>query len=188
MPSCSSRNFAGVRCARKVDIMPYFIYHDSMGRFTEIKYLCQDDSNRILGQLMEREMQQTRLIDTLRKKIDYLQTQIRSEKSTKNENRQKELRVLFEKIKRINEHRNNIRNKECRFCNHPLKDPEQEDDQLGKCFSHANFHSPVGYRRADILFHNNCGITWLSNMIYFEKKDMKYLQPKRTGQHTLFTV
>lgn len=187
MPSCQSTNFAGVRCSRKLDDLPYFIYHDSQGRLDKVVYLCLDDSNRILGQLMETELGYTRLIDSLRKKTEYIRGLVRQEVSSKNESRQKELKVLYEKIKRFNEIRNIERNRKCRFCGHPLNEPEEPKDQIGRKYSHATFHSDIGKRRADILFHSECGLTWFANTIYMEKKDLKYIAPLRTKQHTMFS-
>jgi len=187
MPSCQAVNFAGVRCSRNLDDLPYFIYHDAQGRLDKVVYLCQDHSNKLLGTLMETELGYTRLIQSLSKKIDYTRGLIRSEKSTKNENREKDLRLLYEKIKRFNEIRNIERNRKCRFCGHPLNEPDEPKDQIGRKYSHATFHSDIGRRRADILFHTECGITWYSNAIYLETKDLKYLQPVRTKQHTLFS-
>jgi hypothetical protein len=187
LPTCQSKNFAGVRCGKKADDAPYFLFHDTLGRCTKLFPLCLDDSNRILGILMEKELGYDRLIKTLRKKAENLRSTIRSEKSSKNEYREKELKVLYEKVKRFVEIRNIERNKVCRFCQFPLKEPEFDKDQIGKKFSHANFHSNYGYRRADILFHTECAMTWLSNAVHLDEKVMQYVSPKRTGQHTIFS-
>lgn len=187
MPNCMAVNYAGVKCGYGEEALPYFLYHDGMQRLTTLKFLCNNHANQILGELMQQELGYTNLINALRKKVDNLTKTIKSEASTKNAGREKEKTILWERIKRINEIRNTVRNKTCRFCQFPLTEPDSKEDQLGKRFSHANFHSDVGKRRADILFHTECGITWITNKIYMEKKDLKYLSPLRTKQHTLFS-
>lgn len=208
MATCQSKNFSGHRCARNTDDAPYFIYHDARGRITGLKNLCQEHSNVILGSLMEKELGYTRLLEQIKKRIDglyhdlnngdKLADELEKIKQARLEGRprptfkkideiKKEIKVWQEKRKRHYEIRNNERNNTCRFCGFPLAEPQLPNDQLGTKYSHADFHSSNGKRRADIMFHTECGITWLTNKLYLDKKELRFLQPKRTGQHTIFS-
>lgn len=208
MPSCQSINFTGNRCSRKADESDYFIFHDSMGRCTKLFHLCHDDSNRILGQLMQKELGYTRLLDSLKKKIDNLRVElnkghnISEEREKIRQSREEgrpapkfksveklnhEIKELYLKRSKFFDIRQFERNAVCRFCGFPLLEPEFPHDQISNKFLHANFHSNTGKRRADIMFHSECAMTWLANTIHLDKDVLQYIQPKLTGQHTLFS-
>lgn len=79
------------------------------------------------------------------------------------------------------------RNRVCRFCHFPLKEPESAKDQIGLKFTNVDFKSPVGYRRLDALFHTECAVAWLSNKVKIPDESLKYVQPRRVGQQTIFS-
>lgn len=208
MPNCDAVNYIGVRCSRNAGESPYFIYHDGNGRLTTLKYLCFDHSQQLLGVLMETELGHTRLLEQLKKKINSKYSELNRGSNITEEREKireaiaegrpkpkfksvdiikKEIRELQEKRKRIFDIRNHERNKKCRFCGFDLTEPEDIKDQIGIKFSHANFHTAKGYRRVDIMFHTECGITWFTNKIFVDKT-MKYLSPLRVKQNTLFTT
>ena len=79
------------------------------------------------------------------------------------------------------------RNRLCRWCKYPLKEPEKPNDQVGKSYTPVDFKLAKGYRRLDCLMHTECAITWITNKMSFEDKELSKLSPKRTKQETIFT-
>lgn len=208
MPYCVASNFTGGMCNYKSNELNYFWYHDPHGRIDKVFYLCMKHSNLIVDGLMEKEIGYSKLIKTCYDQIEKKKHELEKgsnlseqREATKNaiENglsrpKFKSVQEMKDEISRLYNVVNNVkkilvieRNKVCRFCKFPLREPELAKDQLGSKYTNVDFKSFNGYRRLDALFHTECGITWLVNKIKLKSDEMRYLQPKRTGQHTLFS-
>ena len=209
MPSCCAINFAGNICNSKLGELNYFWFYDPHGRVNETFYICQKHSNLLVGDLMTIEEGYSKLIKAGYDRIERLRKE-KYEGSTLSEQRQtiRDAREnglpepQFASIQTINDKIKNLyttitnskkvlvieRNRLCRFCRFPLKDPELDKDQIGIKFSNIDFKSPFGHRRLDCMMHTECALTWLSNKIRLTEKQMTFASPKRTGQQTFFSV
>lgn len=207
MPFCNAVNFAGNACGKNATDQSYFWYYDQYERVNRVFRLCQEHSNKIIFEVMGKETGMTQLIDKLYKKIESLRAE-KTKGHNLNEEREAiknakenglprpsfrkleiieaEIKENFRKIKVYKDLRNIERNKTCRACGYPLKEPNDVHDQMGAKFSHADFHSGFGYRREVMMFHTECGITWLMHVVSLKEKELKYVRPKLTGQGVLF--
>lgn len=208
MPSCIASNYAGNICKQKSNELHYFWFYDPHGRINKVYHLCQKHSNLLVDELMEKEKGYNNLIkacyDQIEKKRHELENGGNLSEQREAIKNARENGIPEPKFKSVQELRNEIkdmytkvqnakkilviqRNRVCRFCQYPLKEPESPKDQIGAKFAVIDFKSPVGYRRLDAMMHTECAITWLTNKLKIPIEDMKYLQPRRTGQETIFS-
>lgn len=208
MPNCQAINYAGNICNQKSNELNYFWFYDPHGRINKVFYLCQKHSNILVDGLMEKEKGYANLItacyDQIKKKRNELEhgsnlTEQREAIKNARENgipapHFKSVQELKNEINKLYETISNAkkivvieRNKVCRYCKYTLREPESPKDQLGERYANIDFKSYNGYRRLDAMFHTECAIAWLTNKLAMKTEDMKYLQPKRTGQQTIFS-
>ena len=208
MPNCTAMSYTGNICNHKSNELHYFWYHDPFGRVSSIFYICVKHSNQIINELMEKENGYANLIkicyDQIAKKRETLM--IGGSLSEQREKRKQardnglpepkfksvqelknEVKALYEKISNARKILVIERNKVCRYCKYPLKEPESQKDQIGLKYTIADFKSPVGFRRLDAIFHTECGIAWITNKMKIKPETMRHVQPKRTGQQTIFS-
>lgn len=207
MTSCQAVNFHGMKCGKDATEGSYFWFYDPYQRINRTFHVCQEQSNKIINELIQKELGYQQLLDKIHGKIESLKKQ-KSKGSNLTEERQKikdakeqglpipkfksmkqidkEISELYEKSKKFRDIKNNERNKTCRYCGFPLREPSEQGDQVGKAYTHADFHSGHGYRREVIMFHTECGISWLIGKVHLIEKELKYVRPKRTGQGVLF--
>lgn len=208
MPRCSFKNTNGNACDKKSDLLEYVLLYDPHQRVTNLKHGCHLHMTMIIDQLTQRQTGYENLMKACFKQIEKIDNELKHGLSV-SEERQKikdaresglpepqfktteELKnrknELFKQIRNAKTILVKIRNKECCFCQFPLKEPEEPKDQLGMRYSNADFKGIQGHRRFDALFHTECFITWFSNKFALDEKEMRYIQPTRTGQHTIFT-
>ena len=207
MPRCTFKNTNGNVCNVKSDTLEYVLLHDPHGRIVQERFGCTLHMNLILDQLMSREMGYTNLMKACFKQIEKLDNELRKGVSVSDERQKirdakadglpepklKNIEEIKEKKQEFWKQIKNskavlvrIRNKECSFCQFPLRDPEFPQDQVGKKFSNADFKGVQGYRRFDSLFHSECFIALYGNKFALDDKELKYIQPIRTGQSKLF--
>ncbi len=207
MARCTFKNYNGDVCNIKSDKLEYVLLHDPHGRVTLERNGCALHMNIIIDDLMVREMGYTNQMKACFKRIEKIDEQI-NKGSSLTEERDKirnakadglpapkmkkieELKIekqeFWTQIKNCKKILQQIRNKTCVFCQFPLRDPEFPQDQIGYKFSNADFKGVQGYRRFDALFHTECFITWYSNKFALDHKELKYIQPIRTGQTKMF--
>jgi len=208
MATCKAVNYAGIVCNQKADNDTYFWFYDPCGRLNKVFHLCKLHSNLIIDQLMEKENAYMNLIRVC---YDQIERKKKELQSGNNISEQREaIRNAKENgnpepmFKSVMELRNNIsdlynkvnnaktvlvieRNRLCRFCKFPLKEPESPKDQIGYSYTPIDFKLAKGYRRLDALMHTECGIAWITNKLAFEEKELSKLSPKRTKQETIFS-
>jgi hypothetical protein len=206
--NCKAINYAGIVCNQKAENATYFWFYDPNGRLNKVFHLCKLHSNLIIDELMVTENSYSRLIKACFDRIEKLKKELQS---GNNLSEQREaIRNARENgspepnFKSVMEIKNNIsdlytkvnnskkilqveRNKLCRFCKFPLREPESPKDQIGQSYTPVDFKLARGYRRLDCLFHSECAITWITNKLAFEEKELSKLSPKRTKQETIFT-
>lgn len=209
MTSCEAQTLGGSRCGRDATNQSYFWYYDPHQRVNRVFHLCQEHSNKIVGELIQKEVGINALIEKLKKKIDHHRTE-KNKSLNFSEQREAirnarlngttlpkfksiekidmEIKECYRKIKVYYDLRNIERNKTCRYdkCRYPLREPESDDDQIGIAYAHADFHSGNGYRREVLLFHTECGISWLMSVVLLVAKELKYVRPKLSGQGLLY--
>jgi|APSaa5957512535_1039671.scaffolds.fasta_scaffold04504_20 hypothetical protein len=207
MVYCQAQTPGGARCGRDATQQSYFWYYDPHLRVNKVFHLCQDHSNKIINQCIQKEMGTKHLIDRLYKNIE--EYKIKKKSSNYSEQRDAikntkengipvpkfksmlqldaEISEFYRKIKHFKGLNNLERNHTCRYekCNYFLKEPNDKEDQIGKSFAHADFHSGNGYRREVIMFHTECGISWLLANVLLTDKELKYIRPQRTQQGVL---
>lgn len=173
MPRCQAVNYIGVACNLKADYLNYFWFHDPLGRISEMYNICQKHSNLLVDQLMEKENAYANLIKACFNQIDKKRNELyggASVSEQRNAIREAKVNGLPEpKFASIQSLKNDIsslytkvnnckqilvieRNRVCRYCKFPLKEPETPKDQVGKKYTPIDFKSPVGYRRLDFQF------------------------------------
>lgn len=208
MAICSAVNFTGKICAEKSNELHFFWFYDPHGRINKTYHICYKHSNMILDELMEKENAYSNLIkacyDQIEKKRTELSTGGHISEQREAMRNAKDNGLPEPSFPTVQELRDNIselynkvnnakkilvieRNRVCRWCKYPLQSPETPQDQIGKKYATVDFKSPIGYRRLDALFHTECAISWLSNKFRLSDNDMKYVQPKRIGQQTIFS-
>lgn len=185
MPTCQVLLENGNRCSVSANETPYFWFRDSHKLISKEYNICQDHSQTVFSKLLLKEYQQKTIIETIDRKIKNLQAKLKTEK---NWNNNKEIKIEFEKKKRMYEHLNTIRNRTCRLCNYPLNEPDDPKKQWSQKYTHIDLHSPRGYRREVLLFHSLCGRIWLLANMFLDEKEKSWLQPAKTGQFTLEQV
>ena len=191
MPVCCYQKIDGTKCMRSGDYLPYFWFRDAIEKINQEFKICQDHSNSVLEKLLSEERQIQRQISSVRllmrntKKVKNYCMKCRyelvetyrkcprcgvdlfSNKRTIAIDNQEEKSDYNTRLQALYRILNNVRNKKCRLCNHPLYDlncPQCAIRQTGFGYSHADFKSPKGFRRADILFHLICGRIWLQTI------------------------
>ena len=186
MPNCNATNYSGNKCNLSSIDMPYFWYYDAHKRINKVFYLCQEHSNTIINSLLRSEISHNTTLTNLYRRADrnkgYLRDKISYEKKLALRDDSK---LIYENIKKFKQIKNKIRNDTCRYCEYPLKEPENIKDQIGNSFSHADVHSQFGHWREALLFHTECGITFLLSKLMIPKKDIAFIRPKLIGQHLL---
>ena len=216
MPICSVINYVGVMCNQKSNELHYFWYYDPLGRINKVFHICLKHSNLLVDRLMEKEYGYSNLIKAcfiqIEKKRKMLNDNdftipermeaIKNAKEnglprpnfTKSKEESERLKLIEDSIKELYEKISNAkkvvvieRNKMCRFCGFPLKEPESPKDQIGLKYAVVDFKSPNGYRRLDAMFHTECGIAWITNKMKLKDSDMSQVQPLRVGQQTIFS-
>ena len=209
MTTCQAKTAGGSKCGLDSSESSYFWFYDAHQRVNRTVHLCQDHSNQIINRLIQKEIGLSQLIDKLYKKIENLRT-LKNKSPNYSEQReamrnakengvpipkfksidkiQDEISELYRKIKHFKEIKNKERNHTCRYekCGYHLKEPNDEGDQIGAAFSHADFHSGFGYRREVILFHTECAISWFISVTSLLNKELKYIKPQLTKQGVLF--
>lgn len=208
MVFCQALTLGRFRCGKDATDQSYFWYYDQHQRVNRTFHLCQNHSNKIINSLIEKEIGYKQLIDKLYSKIEHTRSQINHSpnyseqrdmirqalengnpkpKFKSVEKLQSDIKEYFRKIKVYKDLLNNERNRTCRYenCRYPLKEPNEQEDQIGNKFSHADFHSGHGYRREIILFHTECGISWLLGNMLLIDKELKYIRPQRVNQGVL---
>ena len=201
-------NYAGKVCNQDASDSTYFWFHDPCGRLTSVFSLCKLHSNLIIDELMEKENAYMNLIRACYDQIEKKKTELlkghnlsdqREAIKNARENGNSE-----PKFKSVMELKNNIsdlyskvnnaktilvieRNRVCRFCKFPLKEPELPTDQIGRSYTPVDFKLAKGYRRLDALFHTECSIAWVTNKIGFSDKELTKIMPKRVKQQTIFS-
>ena len=211
MTFCQAKTAGGSRCGRDSTESSYFWAYDPHQRVNKVFHLCQDHSNHIVNKCIEKETGYKHLIGypsgKLYKQIESLKNQKKSSNfSEQNQARKQakengvaipkfksfekidiEIDEVYRKIKKFKELNNINRNHTCRYekCGHLLKEPKDNEDQVGKAYSHADFHSGFGYRRDVILFHTECMITWLLANFILTDKELKYARPQLDNQGVL---
>ena len=178
MTSCQVKLYSGMKCSRDASESSYFWYYDAKQRINRVFHMCQDHSNEVLNVLLESEKGIQNTIDRINHKIDALKPNVTF-------NTKKDLDEFYRRRKVQYENRTKLRRHTCRYCDYPLIDPNEEKDQIGKAFSHADFHSGVGRWRESIMFHTECGISWLLSRFILDEKELKYVRPKLKGQEVL---
>ena len=108
-------------------------------------------------------------------------------KLKKTEELKAELKSMWESVRNIKKILQLKRNKYCVYCAFQLHDPEFPQDQIGITYANADFKGVQGYRRYDALFHTECFVAWYANKFHLDDKEMQYVQPKLTGQKTIFS-
>jgi hypothetical protein len=212
MTFCQARTATGVRCGRDATESSYFWYYDPHQRVNRTFHLCQDHSNDIVNACIEKENGYKSLIaypkGKLYKQIESLKNQ-KDKSANFSEQREamkqakengvpipkfksiqkidQEISEVYRKIKKFKDLNNIERNHTCRYnkCRFALKEPNDLADQIGMAFGHADFHSGKGYRREVILFHSECGISWLLSNVLLEVKELKYIRPQLVKQGVL---
>jgi hypothetical protein len=208
MPKCSAINFIGNICGEKSNELHYFWYYDPHGRLDKTFHICHKHSNTIIDDLMQKEKAYSNLIKACYDQIEKKRTELatgnnlteqreamRNAKDnglpepvfTTVQELKNKISDLYTKVSNAKKILVIERNRVCRWCKYPLKTPESPQDQIGKKYTTIDFKSPVGFRRLDAIFHTECAISWITNKIKLEEKDMKYIQPKRVGQQTIFS-
>jgi len=206
MPSCVAINIVGTVCGVQNDFLERVHFYDPLGRIDKSYFLCSKHATLILEQLMETENAYANLIKALhirmkkidneiwhgdsvaeqRQKINDARNDGLPEPRFKNIGKLKiEKNILWDRIKRTKTIQVIQRNKLCRWCKYPLKEPEQ-GSQIGKKYGNVDFKGSQGYRRLDAMMHTECLMAYLGNKIKLEEKEMKFVLPKRAGQNTLF--
>ena len=175
--SCQAVKLSGDICGKNSSNGSYFWFRDNFRDYDKIIHLCQDCANKILGSLMYDEIQEEYLIKKLDHKVKSL---VKSHTTYTAESRE-----IYRKLKVLRDHKNNIRNKTCRWCCYSLKQPNDPLDQQGKQYSHATFHTGSGHGRAWILFHTECAVSWLAHATNIDTETLKVLRPKLVQQETL---
>ena len=210
MTFCQAQTAGGSRCGRDSTDQSYFWYFDPHQRVNRTFHLCQDHSNSIINVLIQKETGISHLIDKLYTEIEKLRI-LKNKGANFTEQRQaaknakengvppptfksvmkidNEIQELFRKIKVYKELKNKERNHTCRYdkCRYFLKEPNEKQDQVGNSYGHADFHSGHGYRREVILFHTECGLSWLISVMLLLDKELKYVRPQLTKQGVLFS-
>ena len=166
---------------------PYFWYYDAHERINQVFKLDINRSNFIFGRLLADEQKNKQILERLYQKAQAKRREKinRGAAESVRESLNHELNEIYEKIKKFKDIINNIRNKTCRYCGYPLREPKYKENQIGESFSHADLHSAAGYRREVILFHTECGISWLINEIALKDKILSKVRPQRIGQTVL---
>jgi len=183
---CEALTDSERRCGNSYEKMPYFWFNDSEDVFEKKFKICQFCSQRNFGLLLRTEHELKRTIDGRYTEINYLRKQIKlNGASSKNPNLENQIKTNYEKAKRLQEILKQIRNKTCRLCNYPLKEPADPKYQWSESFSHADLHSTRGYRREILLFHTMCGRIWIMQTMSVDQKIRQLLLPSKTGQFTI---
>lgn len=127
---------------------------DATRMFSGEREICQADSQIFLGNLMDKESRFSKKIERISKELRSLPTSTLGEIILKRNS-------LLKQLKKLNDDRRTIRNKECRLetCEHLLT------CQCGDCFrrqgadqniSSITVFSSYGYRRNTLNFHKEC--------------------------------
>jgi hypothetical protein len=206
--TCKAVNYAGIVCNQKAENATYFWFYDPCGRLNKVFHLCKLHSNLIIDELMVTENSYSKLIKACFDRIEKLRKELQSGNNLSEQREAiknaRENGNPEPKFKSVMEIKNNIsdlytkvnnskkvlvneRNRICRFCRFPLREPELPKDQIGNSFTPVDFKLARGFRRVDFLFHTECSITWITNKLAFEEKELSKLSPKRTKQETIFT-
>lgn len=210
MVYCQALTFGGSRCGKDATNQSYFWYYDPMQRVDKTFHLCQDHSNQIVRKCIEKEVgfngligwPRGRLYDNIeslkvqkRKSANFSEQRDAIKQAKENgstppkfKSLQKidnEISELYRKVKKIKELKNIERNHTCRRCGYELKEPYDLGDQIAGAYGHADFHSGRGHRREVLLFHSECGISWLLANVLLTDKELKYVRPQRFKQGVL---
>lgn len=166
---------------------PYFWYYDAHERINQVFKLDYNTSNQLFGLLLAKETEVNITIKKLYQKIESKKKAKieRGAAESVRDSLNQEISILYNKVKSFRDIKNTIRNKTCRYCRYPLKEPKFKENQIGESFSHADLHSAFGYRREVILFHTECGISWLTQNIALNDKVLAKVRPQRIGQDDL---
>ena len=208
MAICKAINSAGIVCNQKATDSTYFWFYDPNGRINQVFHLCKLHSNLIINDLMEKENAYNNLIRACYEQIEKLKKELQSgnnlteqreaiRNARENGNPEPNFKSVMELKNNISELYDKVnnakkilvieRNRLCRWCKFPLKEPEKPSDQVGKAYTPIDFKLAKGYRRLDCLMHTECAITWITNKMSFKDKELSKLSPKRTKQETIFT-
>lgn len=208
MSRCVGKDSNGHACNKKSTELSFFWFHDPHGRIDDVFYMCELHIRKLIDDLMIEENGYKNLMKACFKQIKDIDEKLNHGTSVEEERRMiREAREQglaepkFDKVEDLKARKNELykqisntkkvlvilRNKKCRFCWYPLKEPEFPNDQLGNKLSVIDFKGVQGYRRLDALMHTECAITWIANKIVLNEKQSKYIQPKRKGQHTIFS-
>ena len=208
MATCKAINSAGIVCNQKATDSTYFWFYDPCGRINQVFHLCKLHSNLIINELMEKENAYNNLIRACYDQIEKVKKELQSgnnlseqreaiRNARENGNPEPNFKSVMELKNNISELYDKVnnakkilvieRNRLCRWCKYPLKEPESPKDQIGKSYTPIDFKLALGYRRLDCIMHTECAITWITNKMSFEDKELSKLSPKRTKQETIFT-
>lgn len=205
MANCQALSSNKSRCGRQSS--DYFWFHDSHSLIDETFHICHDHSQHILSEQMKnednfkhavkrlqlttqslkRDLQKGTNIEEERKKIrESIQEGLPRPHFKKIDDIQKDIRINYEKMTKLRDLINVERNKICRWCGYPLREPEFESDHIqNNPYSHADFHSENGYRRETMMYHTQCGRQFMLERLKLSEKTIQFIKPRRTGQHTL---
>jgi hypothetical protein len=207
MPSCVALNYSGTVCGLDAVDAHYFWYHDPLKRINQTFTICYYHSNHIIQECIAKEKEYDLILDSLFRKVESkkhemnnpyniseqrdmirnaIQAGLPRPRFKNIEELQNEISAMWKKIKRLREIKNIERNATCRFCGFPLKEPDDKKNQIGDSYAHADFHSNTGKRREVLLFHTECGISWLIPKVRLGRKELSYVRPKLVGQGLLF--
>ena len=177
MGICQALHQNKFRCGRQSE--DYFWFHDSHGLLDETFHICHDHSQSVLSEQMKNEDNFKRSVSRLKLHIESLKRDLQKgsnvdeerekikhaiaeglprPKFKKMDDLQRDIKIEYEKLSRLRDLINNERNRTCRWCGFPLKQPEFESDHVpGNPYSHADFHSGTGFRRETMMYHTECG-------------------------------
>ena len=208
MTNCKAINYAGKVCNQDASDSTYFWFHDPCGRLTSVFSLCKLHSNLIIDELMEKENAYMNLIRACYDQIEKKKTELqRGNNLTEQREAIKNAReygnpepnfksvmdlrnIISELYNKVNNAKTILvieRNRLCRFCKYPLKEPEMPTDQIGRSYTPIDFKLARGYRRLDALMHTECSIAWITSKIGFSDKELTKIMPKRVKQQTIFS-
>ena len=207
MPNCQALSQNKLKCSKQSE--DYFWFHDSHNLIDETFHLCHDHSQHILLHQMKNEdslkIASKRLelrikslkksiiggsnVEEERKKIrEAIEEGLPRPKFQNIDKLQNEIKMEYEKMRRLRELINNERNKICRWCGYSLKEPEFPEDHItGNPYSHADFHSIKGFRRETMMYHTSCGRQFMFEQLKLSAKIISFIKPRSTGQQTIFS-
>lgn len=174
MGNCQLIKENGHKCGSPHNLV-IFYFRDCLKLYADEIEMCQSDSDAVFGKLMIKEQDAKLKIEKLQnERKKYFES---SYETTEVKNYGEE---LSRKIERWQGILNDIRNKTCRLCEHPLT------CSCNQCFkrhnedkiSSATLFSQKLYRRSTFNFHKICGRIFLARFGI-------NLLPSSTGQYTL---